>query len=157
MLRHRGEHNRVTEQLWGDMITETLPALLLRTCNGNFDSIRQLILNREAYGYVRSAAIRALTYAVAYEQIECQDVIDFLSGLLSGSEADEGSNFWNAITSALTNLYPVDVMDKIRSAYDQCLIDPMYINMDDVEQNLAKGLVSQKTTTVRTVPAYHRR
>lgn len=53
------------DDLWGDMVTETLPALLFQTCKGSLDDIKRLVLNKDAHEYVRGAAVDALTYAVA--------------------------------------------------------------------------------------------
>ena len=53
------------DEIWGDMVTETLPVSLYHTCNDQFDTIKDLIADREAPEYVRGAAVDALTYAVA--------------------------------------------------------------------------------------------
>jgi hypothetical protein len=78
------------EHIWGDMITETLPALLFQTCNGSLEAIKALVHDRGAYEYARGAAVEALTYAVARGEAKQEEIVEFLSGLFTGEEADGG-------------------------------------------------------------------
>jgi hypothetical protein len=52
------------DPLFGDTITEDLPTLLYRTCGDSVEQIKGLVLNKEAYDYCRSSALRALNFAV---------------------------------------------------------------------------------------------
>jgi hypothetical protein len=36
------------EELWGDMVTETLPALLFLTCGGSLEAIKKLVLDKDS-------------------------------------------------------------------------------------------------------------
>ena len=77
--------------IWGDMVTETLPVLLIQTCNGDLAAIRELILNCQAPEFTRGAAVVALTYAVIKGMAERDEVMTFLSTLFTGSEAEAES------------------------------------------------------------------
>ena len=81
------------EELWGDMITETLPTLLHRTCGGSLDRIRALVVDREVDLFVRGAAIEALTFAVAEGVADRDETVAFLEGLFAGEEAEADSFF----------------------------------------------------------------
>lgn len=126
------------EFLWGDMVTETLAALLLQTCNRDLSSIRELILDRGTPEYVRSSAVDALTFAVVRDMVSREKVIAFLSGLFTGDEAEEDSNFWNNLVCALSDLHPEESMAVIRQAYEEGLVDPTYVDMPSVEQDLVR-------------------
>jgi hypothetical protein len=126
------------EELWGDMVTETLPALLLLTSSGSLDAIKDLVLNREAYEFVRCAAIDALTYAVARGMADRSEIVPFLAGLLTGSEAEEDSYFWCSVVSALADLHPGEVMEPIRKAYEDGLVYDGYIGLDKIEKDALK-------------------
>jgi hypothetical protein len=52
------------DELIGDMLTEDMPLILHKTCSGNYDGIWELALDRSAYEYSRSAAIKAMIYGV---------------------------------------------------------------------------------------------
>ncbi len=50
--------------LFGDLSTNDLPTLLLRTCGGSIERIRSLALNAAADDYCRIAALQAMAFAV---------------------------------------------------------------------------------------------
>ncbi len=125
------------EEIWGDMVTETLPILLVQTCNGQFDAIRALVADREAPEYVRGAAVDALTYAVAQGVLEREDVVLFLSGQFTGAEAGLDSDYWSNIASAISDIHPDGAMEVIRKAYADGLINPGYVALESIEEDMA--------------------
>jgi hypothetical protein len=125
------------EVLWGDMVTETLPALLLQTCHGRVDTLKALIIDQEAPEYVRGAGVDALSYASARNMIPREEVIAFLSGLFTGMEADGDSYFWSNVACAISDLHPAEAMDVIRQAYADELIHPGYVGLAEIERDLA--------------------
>jgi hypothetical protein len=126
------------DELWGDMVTETLPALLFQTCNGSLDEIKRLILNKDAHEYVRGAAVGALTYAVARGVAERQETVDFLAALFTGSEAEEDSYFWSNIAASIADLHPEGAMDNVRDAFARGLIHPDYVGLGEIEADCKK-------------------
>jgi hypothetical protein len=144
------------DELWGDMVTMTLPALLIQTCDNDLSVIRDLILNSETLEFVRGAAIEAISYAVAKELADRGEVIGFLSGLLTGVEAEEGSYFWSSVVSAIADMHPLEAMEPITKAFENGLILPDYIEMQDVERELARPqeelLIELRTTVERRIP-----
>lgn len=145
------------ENLWGDMVTATLPALLLQTCNGSFTAIKDLASNREAYDYVRGSALEALTYAVAFGTLSREEVLEFFLGLFSGDEAAEDSDFWGSIVALICDIHPEGAMEVIRRAYDEELVFPGYVGLDEVEKELKRDkdevLAELRNHAYRSVPA----
>jgi hypothetical protein len=130
----------VLHELLGDIKTTVLPAFLLRTSGGSLDGIRALVLNRSADEFVRWAAMEALCLAVVAGMAERTETIDFLAGLLTGEEDIPGSYFWAGVANSLCDLYPDEVMDVVRTAYDDGLIIPGAITLEDFDRTLALGL-----------------
>ncbi|MHB8810900.1 MAG: DUF1186 domain-containing protein [Desulfobulbaceae bacterium] len=126
------------EEIWGDMIFQTLPALLLRTCNGDLATVRELVLDRAVPEYVRFAAMEALTFAVGLGMTGREEVVPLLAGLLTGTEADPGSDYWNNVVCSLCDLHPGDSLAVIRQAYADGLVSPEYVDTSDVERDLAR-------------------
>lgn len=126
------------EDLWGDMVTETLPTLLVQTCDGSLDAIKELILDKEAPEYVRGAAVEAMIYAVAKGMAGREEVIAFLSSLFTGTEAEADSFFWSNVVCAISDLHPAEAMPVIIKAFEDGLIDPGYVGIHNVEQDLAR-------------------
>ncbi len=146
--------------LWGDMTTETLPTLLYRTCDGNLEGIKQLIVNREVDQYVRCAAMEALSYAVAFDQSRRDEVVQFLQGLFTGAEADKESHYWGNLAATLCDIHPVESMEIIRKGFDDKLISPGFISFSNVEEANARGMEEameslQKWVTARMPADIH--
>lgn len=126
------------EELWGDLVTVSLPPLLFQTCNGDLGAIRDLILNRQAQEYVRGSAVEAMSYAVVKGMADREEVITFLAGLLTGTEAAADSYFWSNIVSTISDLHPAEAMEPIRKAFEAGLVDPGYIGLHTIETDLSK-------------------
>lgn len=145
------------EELWGDMITETLPTLLHRTCGGSLDRIRALVVDREVDPFVRGAAIEALTFAVAEGVADRDETVAFLEGLFTGEEAEADSFFWSNLVATLCDLHPGDSMELIRRAYADNLVQKDYIAPEDVERSLtldrAEAMEALRERTRRRMPA----
>jgi len=143
--------------LWGDMTTETLPTLLYQTCDGSIAAIKALIDNRDADQYVRCAAMEALSYVVAFDPLQRDEVVNFFQGLFSGSEADPDSYFWGNLTATLCDLHPEESMEIIRKAFADGVVRPGFIGLADVEQagerNREEAMTSFRSWVAARMPA----
>lgn len=126
-------------QLFGDICTSNLPVILLNTCGGSVISIQSMILNREADDYCRVSACRALAYAVVKGYVSREKAVAFFNTLFTGEEADETSDFWGLIAGDVCSLYPEESMNVIHQAYEDGLIMPGLIPLDDFERALRMG------------------
>ena len=130
----------ILHDLLGDIKTTALPVFLLRTSGGSLDGIKALVCERNADQFVRWAAMEALCLAVVAGMIDREGTIDFLAGLLTGDEAEPGSYFWAGVANSLCDLYPDEVMDVVRKAYEDGLVIPGAITLKDFERTLDLGL-----------------
>lgn len=130
----------VLHELLGDIMTTVLPAFLLRTGGGSLDGVKELVRNRSADQFVRWAAMETLCLAVAAGIADREETIDFLAGLLTGEEDAPGSYYWTGVANSLCDLYPDEVMDIVRKAYEDGLIIPGTITLEDFDHALALGL-----------------
>ena len=130
----------VLYELLGDIKTTVLPAFLLRTSGGSLDGVKALVINRSADLFVRWAAMEALCLAVVAGMAARKETIGFFAGLLTGEEDVPGSYFWAGVANSLCDLYPDEVMDVVRKAYEDGLIIPGAITLKDFERTLALGL-----------------
>lgn len=131
----------VTDELWGDMITEDLAALLYSTYPGSPEIIQKLILNKNADSYVRSSAAESLAYCVAGKLLDRHDVLEFLSGLFNGNEvADEEGDFYSHIACVIRDLHPGEHMDLIRDAFARGLISPDIVDEENFNETTATSI-----------------
>ena len=140
-------------QLFGDIVTENGPIILLRTCGGSTECIKSLVLNKKADDYCRSSAMRAMVFAVAKGMEPRETVLALFSSLFTGNEADCDSPFWSFLASAVCDLYPEGMMEIIRQAYQDKLISPGIIGPESFQRTLAEG----RERTVERVRARIRR
>lgn len=131
--------NDLPSDLFGDSVTEDLPIVLLRTCGGNTERIRDLILNKSAYDYCRGSALQALSYALIEDYITREELLSFYQKLFSEKELSPGSAFYDILATCVYDIYPEELMETIEKAYDEGLIHPGYIGQEDFTETLKVG------------------
>jgi hypothetical protein len=129
----------IPNKLFGDLTTSNLPVLLLNTCGGSVELIKSLILNKEAYDYCRVSACYSMAYAVVKGYVSRKLVLELFGTLFTGEETDEISDFWGLLANYICDLYPEEIMDVIKQAYEDGLIMPGLIHYNDFEEALALG------------------
>jgi len=83
----------IIQELFGELIMEDLPVILLRTSNGNFDFIRSLALNKEADLNFRDAALKAMVFALAERSFQREELISLLDHLFKDNPEDYSWDF----------------------------------------------------------------
>jgi hypothetical protein len=131
--------DELPDKLFGDLVTEDLPVVLLRTCGGNVEKIKELILNKDAYEYSRGAAIDALSYAYLEGYISREDMVSFYRELFTGKVAELDSAFYDLLAGSVYDIYPEELMESVKTAYDAELINPEFIGYDEFVEVLEKG------------------
>jgi hypothetical protein len=131
--------DEMSSKLYGDLITGDLPTILVRTCDRHIDLIKSMVLNKDIYGYCRISAANAMTYAVVEGIVTREEVLSFFGTLFTGNETNEMPDFWSLLATFVYNLYPKEIMDTIKQAYNDELIFPGMIGYDEFEEALEDG------------------
>jgi len=131
--------DEMPHELFGDLTTSDLPTILLRTCGGSLERIRSMASNKDVDDYCRISALNAMAHAVVEGIASREEVISFFGTLFTGNETDEDSDFWGLLASLAHDLYPEELMDTIKKAYDDGLIASGMIRYEDFEQALEDG------------------
>lgn len=124
--------------IWGDLATERLPAMLFRTCGGDADALRSVILDRGLEVSVRCAAMDALVVASLKGTASREETLAFFGGLFTGAEADRSSDFWNLLAGAASDLWPKQILPKLKQAFGDELITRDFIGLEEIEEILAE-------------------
>ncbi len=127
------------DELFGDMITEDFNWIFYATSGGSLDKIKELALDKSVFEYSRIAAAEAIMYAVLDGAITRKEAFDFFIPLLSGEETNDDSTFLSGIANIIYKLYPGEVMDVIKKAYDNDLIDTFLIDYSDFVYAMKQG------------------
>ncbi|UCE08456.1 MAG: DUF1186 domain-containing protein [bacterium] len=126
-------------ELFGDLATSDLPTILIRTCGGSIELIKSMASNKDADDYCRVSALNAMAYAVVEKIVSREEVISFFGTLFTGDETDEFSDFWSLLANLVCDLYPEEIMDTIKKAYDDDLIASGMIRYEDFKKALEDG------------------
>jgi hypothetical protein len=127
------------DALCGQFLTEGLGQVLASVCGGELAGIQSLIENEATDQWVRGAALDGLVTLVASGQKSRDEVVSYFASLFRGKLVREWSNAWDVLVSRSSNLYPAELLDDIKLAFEDGLIDERYIGFDDVERDLAMG------------------
>ena len=123
----------------GDVATEDLGRILASVSCGDIRLMTALVENEHANEYVRVAALRGLLTLVACGEQSRDDIVAYYQQLFQGKIAREISFVWNGLVSASNALYPEELYDDIKHAYDDDLIETFFIRLDDVDETLQRG------------------
>ncbi len=131
--------NDLPSDLFGDSVTGDLPIVLLRTCGGSIERIKDLILNKSAYDYCRGSALQALSYTLIEGYITREEILSFYRELFSEEYASPGSAFHDILATCICDIYPEELMETIEKAYDEGVIHSGYIGHEDFTEILKGG------------------
>ena len=84
-------------------------------------------------------ALRGLVILVACGEQSRDDIIAYMQRLYQGGLAREVSFVWSGLVSTSNDLYPEALYDDIKHAYDEELIEPGFIGLDDIDETLQRG------------------
>lgn len=125
--------------LFGDIVTEDLPAILYSTCGGSLERIKEMVLLRGVDEFCRSAALRAMVYAAVDGMVSREEVIEFFGSLFPSDDQARDYELYTSLANAVCDIYPEELMDKIERAYKEGLINPGLIEPYDFERVLTMG------------------
>jgi Protein of unknown function (DUF1186)/SEC-C motif len=65
--------------------------------------------------------------------------VNYFASLFRGGLVRKWSHVWGTLVSYTSDLYPAELLHDIECAYEEGLVDPGYIGLDDVKSDLAMG------------------
>ena len=120
--------------VFGDLVTEDMPALLWQTCASDLSGVLELARDREADSYCRAACLDVLSYAWAEGAVSREGAIAVLQEVLTtAKEAPDDGVVVNQAISLLCDLHPGESLDLIREVFALGLVDPFWVAWDEVQ------------------------
>ncbi len=123
----------------GDVVTEDLGRILASVSQGNIEPLKELIENQEVNRYVRSAALRALLVLVTQGIISRETVIQYFQEIFSTKLGKEPDFIWTNLVITSVKLCPIELKQYIDRAFEFGLIEPFFINQDNVDSSIQLG------------------
>jgi len=123
--------------LVGDTVTEGLKKILASVYDGNPAPLHGLIENEEANEYVRDAAINAILVLERTGQMPRAEAVEYFRSLFRGRLQRTHSFAWNGLACAVADLPAPELLDEVRKAYAEGLVDESVADLEGIEQDLA--------------------
>ena len=128
----------IPHDLVGDLATESLGQILASVCGGDITGIQSLIENPDANEYVRAGGLTALLTVVACGERSREETIAYFRELFQ--KLDRTPNYlWSDLVCSSADLGPEDLMDEIRRAFEDRLVEPMVVGWSEVERDRKLG------------------
>ncbi|HEX7778873.1 MAG TPA: DUF1186 domain-containing protein [Vicinamibacterales bacterium] len=118
----------------GDIVTQHGARILAAVCDGDLEPIKALILNRDADEYGRGNGVGALAFLAAWGEVPRQPIVDYFQWLAREGLEREHSQVWNSLAGNAVDIRALAAFPDLRRAYDDDLIDPMYMGRDELEK-----------------------
>jgi len=127
------------DSIWGDMLTETLPALLCRTAAGDYSAIMDVARDRDAYEYVRTAALEALKLGIACGEMPREKGLALFASLFDETLAESGDYFWASLVMDLLDIYPGELISEVRDLFVKGFVLEGNVSLREVDEVMVKG------------------
>jgi hypothetical protein len=150
--------SKLLDELFGDMITGDLSRILASLYPGDIQYLKELVEDTTIYVYVRVEALQALAALVVNGQLSREEVINYYRKILNEYNAkkddieDDDIRFISLTITYFSALYPEELYDQIKQAFDNELVDEFIINLDDIHRTLEED---KKTVLEKTKNDYH--
>ena len=131
--------SELLEPLWGDITQESLPAILASVCGGDLTAIQALIESEDTDPWVRWAAVDSLVVLVAVGEKDRDEIVGYFAELFRGKLLREFSAAWEGLIAGAIDLYPGELIEDIRRAYDERLVEAGADSFEEVEEIVAEG------------------
>ena len=139
----------IVMDLTGNVVTEDLGRMLASLCHGDTVPIKRLIEDPEVNEWVRSAALDALLVLFGEGQLDRDAIVDYLEELFLLKVERKPNYLWSAMVNAACDLFPGELENEIRQAYDRGLVDPNDVSFPEVEEILKMGKESALEDTLK--------
>ncbi|MGI8785002.1 MAG: DUF1186 domain-containing protein [Acidobacteriota bacterium] len=126
--------------LCGDFITESLGPVLASVCGGEPGGIQSIVENKNADQWVRGAALDGLVTLVAEGQHSREAMVRYFAQLFRSRLERQPSHVWNSLVARSCDLYPAELFDDIRRAYQEGLVDSGFIRIENIQRDVALGM-----------------
>jgi hypothetical protein len=122
--------------LFDDTVTEGLSQILGSVYDGDPRPLETLIEREEVNGYVRIAAIDTFLVLEQSGQMDREQVVGYFQQLLGGKLQRAHSHAWDGLVSAIGDMPAAELLEDVRRAYEEGLVDPEFSSLEGIERDL---------------------
>ena len=122
--------------LAGDTVTERLSRILASVYDGNSAPLQGLVESEAINEYVRDAALDAFVALAHTGQMTRDAVVAYFTSLFQGRLKRNYSHAWDGLVVAVADLPAPELLDGVRQAYADDLVDSSFARLEEIERNL---------------------
>jgi hypothetical protein len=123
--------------LLGDTITEGLSRILASVYDGNPALLQGLVESESVNDFVRSSALDTFLVLEHTNQMPRQTVLDYFHSLFHGRLQRIPSYAWSSLVCAVADLPAPELLEEVRQAYADDLVDTMVTGLESIERDVA--------------------
>ena len=128
-----------TDMIFGDGITEDLHKMIASVYNNDLTAIQQLIENPTLCIWSRNAGLKSLLALVKAGALERNQIIHYFKELFNHPAFVDDEMAMTQLVNASCDLYPAELYDEIKAAFDRNVVDTTIVNMKWIDKTLAMG------------------
>jgi hypothetical protein len=136
IIRMFSAPGETTYDLAGDVVTEGLKRIIGSVYDGNAALLQGLVENDNAYEFVRGAAVEAFVVLKESGQMSREEVAAYYQSLFRGKLKRIYSQVWDALVCTMADLPAPELLEDVRQAYADGLVDPGFARLSDLEREL---------------------
>ena len=126
----------IPDRLVGDVVTEALTQILGSVYDGDLQPLYRLVEDPRVDEYVRTAAIDTFLVLWSSEQMSREDVVAYYRSLFHGKLERQGAPAWNGLVSAVADLRAPELLEEVRKAFADGLVEPMFAGLKEIERDI---------------------
>ncbi len=138
-----GAPGKTTDELLGDTLTEGLNRILASVYDGDPTPIEKLVENDQADEFARGAALQSLLVLEGAGEMSRDHVIGYYRSLFNGRLKRTHSAVWNALVGAVMDLPAPELLEDVRKAYKDGVVDESFAKLETVDRAIAEGKVDR--------------
>jgi hypothetical protein len=131
------------ESVGDDVVTECLDRILASVSCGDTGLMKELAENPDLNEFIRDAGLIGLLKLFICGELSREELISYYKSLFEGKLEREGSSdisgMWGCLISCCCKLYPEELYDHIKKAFEDDIVDTFYISMNDVDNAIQRG------------------
>ena len=131
------EDQEMVDAVASDFITESLPAVLASTFNGDIDALIEVINNEDFDEFIRGSFLQATVILIIYDILKLDDLrpryIEILEREMNKEECD--FDFISECVNCLAKLADPLLRPYIDRAFDEEYVIPVFMGKDELEED----------------------
>ena len=136
------------DQLFGDMMADASGRILASICGGDVAPIKQMIGNEEIDEYTRAQAITAFAILTLNDEFEREELMAYYRELF---RTIDNMTLLTLLINLCTDIYPGEVYEEIKEAYENDRVDYLMIGMESVDRAMVAGKSSVLASAKRNI------